>query len=129
MDSVQQLLDTVAGYPLTTPPDIFGLHANAAITSAQNETYSLLATLLSLQPRTAPAAAAPAPGSAAPAPVATREDTIAAACEAIAAQLPPQFYIAAVQAAYPTRYEESMNTVLAQECIRCALLLRDSAHN
>ena len=33
-------------------PDIFGLHENANITFAQNETYATLGALLLLQPKT-----------------------------------------------------------------------------
>ena len=34
-------------------PELFGLHENADITCAQNETFATLSTLLSLQPRVA----------------------------------------------------------------------------
>lgn len=88
-------------------PEIFGLHENADITCDQNETYDLFATVLSLQPRVATGAGA------------SREDVIGAQCEAILAKLPEAFDVEAVAAAYPTRYQESMNTVLVQECIRC----------
>ena len=37
--------------PVNASPDIFGLHQNADITCAQNETYAMLNTILSLQPR------------------------------------------------------------------------------
>ena len=93
--------------PSVPRPEIFGLHDNADITSDQNETYDLFATVLSLQPRAAAGGGV------------SREDAISARCDAIAARVPPQFDLEAVQARYPTMYEESMNTVLAQECIRC----------
>jgi len=34
-------------------PEVFGLHDNADITCAQNETYTMFAAILSLQPRAA----------------------------------------------------------------------------
>ena len=37
--------------PITSYPEAFGLHENADITYAQNETYALLGSLLKLQPR------------------------------------------------------------------------------
>ena len=109
-ESTREFLEVIAGYPSAPTPEIFGLHANADITCAQNETYDLFATVLSLQPRVAAGAGA------------SREDVIGAQCEAILAKLPGDFDVEAVAAAYPTRYEESMHTVLAQECIRCAAL-------
>lgn len=107
-ETAQDFLEVLRTYPIIPKPDIFGLHENADITCDQNETYDLFATVLSLQPRVASGAGA------------SREDAITAQCDAIAARLPPAFDIDAVAAAYPTMYEESMNTVLVQECIRCA---------
>ena len=40
------------GLPINDTPEIFGLHENANITFAQNETLQLLSGLLELQPKT-----------------------------------------------------------------------------
>ena len=42
----------VKSLPINDTPEIFGLHDNANITFAQNETYTMLGTLLLLQPKT-----------------------------------------------------------------------------
>ena len=41
----------IKGLPINDTPDIFGLHENANITFAQNETNTLLGALLVLQPK------------------------------------------------------------------------------
>jgi dynein heavy chain, axonemal len=99
-------MEVLKQYPIVPKPEIFGLHDNADITCDQNETYDLFATVLSLQPRVSAGVGA------------SREDVIMSKCEAISAKLPAAFGVEAVQQKYPTMYEESMNTVLAQECIR-----------
>lgn len=50
---MMQFCEVIRSYPLQPQPEIFGLHMNADITCQQAETYELLATVLSLQPRTA----------------------------------------------------------------------------
>jgi dynein heavy chain len=52
-ETVKDFLEVVSNYPIVPHPNIFGLHDNADITCDQNETYSLCATVLSLQPRVA----------------------------------------------------------------------------
>jgi dynein heavy chain len=101
-------LGVISGFPLVPHPEIFGLHDNADITCDQNATYDLFATVLSLQPRVLAGGGA------------SREVTITQSCESILGRLPARFDMEDVQRRYPTRYEESMNTVLTQECIRCA---------
>ena len=91
--------------PVNASPDIFGLHQNADITCAQNETYSMLSTILSLQPR-----AASGGGQ-------SREERL----DEIAGDILSKasiFNLEQVADAYPTTHTESMNTVLQQECIR-----------
>lgn len=41
----------IEGLPLAPAPEAFGLHDNAEITTAQNQTLSLLESILSIQPR------------------------------------------------------------------------------
>ena len=43
----------IRSLPLQDQPEAFGLHANADITCARNETFALFTTLLELQPRSA----------------------------------------------------------------------------
>ena len=105
-DSAKANLDHIAALPLQPAPEIFGLHANAEITCDQNETYATLETVLSLQPRVSAGKGV------------SREEQIENKCREIAARVPKVFDVDAVQARYPTLYEESMNTVLQQECIR-----------
>lgn len=93
--------------PLAPRPEIFGLHENADITCDQNESYDLFGTVLSLQPREQTKGGGM-----------SREDIIEKTCLEIQSVTPPVFDIIYVLEEYPTMYEESMNTVLTQECIR-----------
>ena len=109
--SLKESLDVIRGFPIVPKPEIFGLHENADITCDQNETYGMFSTVLSLQPRVASGQGE------------SQEGTISRLAEEILAKLPPLYDIEAVQIQYPTTYSESMNTVLAQECIRYNSLL------
>ena len=44
-------MDYIRHLPINDTPEIFGLHDNANITFAQNETFSLLNGILQLQPK------------------------------------------------------------------------------
>ena len=44
-------MDYIRHLPINDTPEIFGLHENANITFAQNETFSLLNGILKLQPK------------------------------------------------------------------------------
>lgn len=47
----QGYLSYIKGLPLNDMPEIFGLHDNANITFAQNETFALLGAIVQLQPK------------------------------------------------------------------------------
>eukprot|EP00656_Telonema_subtile_P030869 TRINITY_DN3383_c0_g3_i1.p1 TRINITY_DN3383_c0_g3~~TRINITY_DN3383_c0_g3_i1.p1 ORF type:complete len:918 (+),score=176.42 TRINITY_DN3383_c0_g3_i1:112-2865(+) len=107
-------LDHLNTWPINPDPAIFGLHDNADITSARNETQRILATVLSLQ----------SSGSAASGSAASRDAMLTSTANTILRKLPDAFDIAAFQRKYPTKYEESMNTVLVQEAVRYNKLLK-----
>lgn len=87
-------------------PEIFGLHENANITFAQNETFRTLTDLLDLQPKTLSGAGT------------SREEIIEKVSKEILSRVPMPFKIEPVMQKYPVLYEQSMNTVLVQEIIR-----------
>lgn len=49
----QGYLDYLEALPVNALPEVFGLHDNADITCAQKDTFTMFATILSLQPRAA----------------------------------------------------------------------------
>jgi len=102
----QAYLDFIEQLPVNAAPEIFGLHQNADITCAQNETYKMLETILSLQPRSSSGGGK------------SREELLDDLAADILSKAPGPFNLEKVSDAYPTMYSESMNTVLQQECIR-----------
>ena len=49
---MQTYLNYIRSLPINDTPEIFGLHENANITFAQNETFLMLGCLVELQPKT-----------------------------------------------------------------------------
>lgn len=98
--------------PINDKPDAFGLHDNADIAYANNQTMFLLNTLLALQPRTAGGGI-------------SREDVVSKLATEIERQLPTVFDLEGILKKYPVMYEESMNTVLQQEAERFNKLLSE----
>ena len=49
--SIQGYMAYIKSLPINDTPEIFGLHDNANITFAQNETFNMLGGLLLLQPK------------------------------------------------------------------------------
>lgn len=96
----------ISSLPLDPAPEAFGLHENAAITNAQNETRELLETILGVQPRSGGGGGK------------SREEVIFEIAEQVEGRRPAGFDAKEVFERYPTEYGESMNTVLVQEVIR-----------
>uniref|UniRef100_A0A8D2QN50 Dynein heavy chain n=1 Tax=Zosterops lateralis melanops TaxID=1220523 RepID=A0A8D2QN50_ZOSLA len=99
-------LQYVKGLPLNDSPELFGLHDNADITFAQNETFALLGAIAQLQPKTITLGGR------------SREEIVEETSKDILAKLPDPMNLQEVIHKYPLLYEESMNTVLVQEVIR-----------
>merc|ERR1712048_273994 len=55
----------------------------------------------------------------------SREEIIGDQCKYIHSKTPQPFDLDLISRKYPTSYEESMNTVLFQECVRYNRLLKD----
>ena len=91
--------------------EAFGLHDNAEITTAQNETRKVLETILLMQPRTGSTGGK------------SREEIIRDIAKNLETSMPSKFVIDDVAVKYPPDYEESMNTVLFQEVIKYQRLL------
>ncbi|XP_005102124.3 dynein heavy chain 1, axonemal [Aplysia californica] len=108
---LQTHLDYIRGLPINDTPEIFGLHDNANITFAQNETALMLGCLVALQPKTASGGGL------------SREEVIEHASKNILEKVPNTVGLDVVMKKYPVLYEQSMNTVLAQEVIRYNRLL------
>ncbi|KAL1510265.1 hypothetical protein AB1Y20_006588 [Prymnesium parvum] len=102
----QGYLDYLEALPVNAFPEVFGLHDNADITCAQKDTFTMFATILSLQPRTATGA-----GN-------SRDEVLDEMASDILDKLPEPFNLEAITDKFPTVYEESMNTVLQQESTR-----------
>ncbi|RLV99506.1 hypothetical protein DV515_00009657 [Chloebia gouldiae] len=108
-------LQYVKGLPLNDSPELFGLHDNADITFAQNETFALLGAISQLQPKTITLGGR------------SREEIVEETSKDILAKLPDPMNVQEVINKYPLLYEESMNTVLVQEVIRYNKLLEEVA--
>ncbi len=86
--------------------EVFGVHENAEITTAQNQSLLLLEDILSIQPRSVSKSGR------------AREDIIFERAAAIENKTPEVFDIEEIYKQFPPDYNESMNTVLIQELHR-----------
>ncbi|VEL32913.1 unnamed protein product [Protopolystoma xenopodis] len=107
-------LEYLRSLPLNDLPEIFGLHDNANITFAQNETFAVLGDLIKLQPKSS--SGGQATGK-------SRDEIVEDLAKSLLERSPEVFNLQAVIEAYPILYEQSMNTVLQQEVIRYNKLL------
>jgi len=102
----EEYLSALRGLPQFASPEVFGLHANAAITKELKETRELFEAILLTQSR---AGGGGGGGG---------DDLLGSIVDDISSKLPADFDLDAAQALYPVMYLQSMNTVLHHELIR-----------
>lgn len=95
--------------PFEDKPEVFGLHSNADITYAINETNQLLGTVLLTLPRLV-AASKDGGGSI--------EDIVQEKALQVKQKLPKPFNLEAVREKHEVKHNESLNSVLHQEIMR-----------
>ena len=102
----EDYINYINDLPMNPHPEAFGLHENAEITTNQTATRNLLTNVISVQPRQSSGGGK------------SQEEQIGDIAAQIYEKTPEMFDLDAVIEQYPTMYNESMNTVLAQEIIR-----------
>lgn len=110
----QGYLEHVMNWPINTHPEVFGLHENADITCARNETYETLAAITLLQGEASSTSGAGR----------SPDEVVSEMAEVINRRITAPFDIDKFRKRYPTKYEDSMNTVLVQEAIRFNRLIQ-----
>jgi len=93
--------------PIVQTPKIFGMDDNADIAKDNKEVTELFDAILSTQAQSSGSGGGM-----------SKEQIVDNLARDILDKLPPDFNVEEVMLKYPTMYEESMNTVLAQEMIR-----------
>ncbi|KEG11834.1 dynein heavy chain [Trypanosoma grayi] len=106
--SQNDYVEYIESWPLSTNPEVFGLHENADITCARNETFGTLEAILALQGESIQKSAQ---GK-------SPDEVVVELTELIRSRVSDPFNIDVFHKKYPTMYEDSMNTVLVQEAIR-----------
>ncbi|KXZ55711.1 DHC8 protein [Gonium pectorale] len=113
-------LTYIDSLPIIPLPEAFGLHENADIAKDQNDTAAMFASLLAMTGGGGSGGGGSGGGGAGGT---AAEDRVAMVVVECLARLPPEFDIEAIQRRWPVKYEESLNTVLSQECSRFNKLL------
>ncbi|CAE8619847.1 unnamed protein product [Polarella glacialis] len=111
-DTVEEFVEYIRGLPLYPMPEAFGLHENCNITCAQDEALKLL---LGMQTMVSSGGGGGDGKSA--------DDVMDETAASIQERFPKIFALDVCEKTFPTLYDESMNTVVKQECLRYNKLL------
>jgi dynein heavy chain len=103
--------DYIKQLPFSEGPEVFGLHDNANISAANGETQLLLSTALSLLPRDQGGGGE------------SWDDQLRGLASGIEGKMPKVFDTERAEIDFPTKYEDSMNTVITQELARFNTLI------
>jgi dynein heavy chain len=105
-------LEYIETLPLNAEPEVFGMHENAAITCAINETVEIFGIVVSLQPRTVSGGGI------------SREDQIGGIAKNLEEKMIPPWDEEKVKLNFPIDYNESMNTILGQEVAKYNVVVK-----
>jgi len=111
-ETIEETNAYIRGLPLYPMPEAFGLHENCNITCAQDEALKLL---IGMQSMVSVGGSGEGGQSA--------DDIMDGTAESIQNRLPKPYDLDICEEKFPTLYEESMNTVVKQECLRYCKLL------
>jgi dynein heavy chain len=111
-ETVAEMIEYIKGLPLAPMPEAFGLHENCNITVSQDQASNLLTGMQSMVSLAGDGAGGD-----------SAEDVMDRTAASIQARLPKPFPLDICEEKFPTIYEESMNTVVKQECLRYNKLL------
>jgi len=117
-ETVAEIIEYIRGLPLNPMPEAFGLHENCNITTSQDEASKIVANMQVM-------VSLGSGGEGGVSPEEIQDDTAAGIQE----RLPKPFPLDICEEKFPTIYEESMNTVVKQECLRYNKLLWEMADN
>ncbi|EPZ35039.1 Dynein heavy chain, coiled coil stalk domain-containing protein, partial [Rozella allomycis CSF55] len=109
--SFDSYLEFIKNLPMDSKPEVFHLNDNADITKNQLETFNLLSAVLLTQNSTESRGGQ------------SNEQLIIDLASDLLNRLPNDFNMVDITTKYPVNYNDSMNTVLIQECIRFQALL------
>lgn len=115
IDQITEYIQNLPQYPL---PEAFGLHENCNITVAQDEASKLLIGMQSMVSLEGGGEGAQ-----------SMDDVMDSTAESIQDRLPTPFPLDICEEKFPTLYEDSMNTVVKQECLRYNKLLWEMIAN
>eukprot|EP00927_Polykrikos_kofoidii_P001659 TRINITY_DN10635_c0_g2_i1.p1 TRINITY_DN10635_c0_g2~~TRINITY_DN10635_c0_g2_i1.p1 ORF type:complete len:1545 (-),score=361.06 TRINITY_DN10635_c0_g2_i1:69-4703(-) len=105
--SQDDFLNYLRDLPLTTPPEVFGMHDNCEITCAESESMSLLEDVMSLSS-----------GGGGGGGGSSSDDVVDALASDLIKETPPEFDLDLFEEKFPTLYSESRNTVAKQEATK-----------
>jgi len=115
-ETVAEVVEYIRSLPLYPMPEAFGLHENCNITCAQDEALKLLTGMQSM----VQLGGGGGSGQSA-------DEVMDSTAASVQSRLPSPFPLDLCEDKFPTMYEESMNTVVKQECLRYNKLLWEMA--
>jgi len=118
-ETVEEMVQYIQSLPQFPMPEAFGLHENCNITTAEDGASRLVEAMQTMV----------ALGSGGGEGEKSKEDVMDETAETIQVRLPKPFPLDICEEKFPTLYEESMNTVVKQECLRYNTLLWEMAAN